>query len=87
MRLMKGNEIMAKPEKSTPASAGEKDLGGLCSGKACKKDQKKFGFCMDHFDQFKFGLIKKDGNPVSDYEKKFGQYQAYLKRQGVQKVA
>ena len=48
-----------------------------CTSEECKKSEWKFGFCEDHYDQFKFGLVKKDGKKVSDYEKKLGHYQAY----------
>lgn len=60
--------------------------GCLCG--TCKAKIARFGFCDEHYEQFKFGLIKKTGDPVPDYEKKFEHYQAYIKRQtGVQKVA
>jgi hypothetical protein len=53
---------------------------GRCTAKACKSGEKRFGFCDEHFEQFKFGLIKRTGEPVSDYEKKFEHYQAYRQR-------
>lgn len=72
---------MAKPEKK------EASGGSFCCGSGCKSDAKRFSFCDEHFEQFKFGLIKKSGEPVSDYEKKFEHYQAYRGRKGVHKVA
>ena len=48
-----------------------------CAGETCKAKATKFSFCEEHYEQFKFGLIKKDGKAVSDYEKKFGHYEAY----------
>lgn len=51
-----------------------------CCGEDCKKPEFKFSFCKEHFDHFKFGLIKKDGKKVSDYEKKFSHYQNFLKK-------
>lgn len=58
-----------------------------CSAQACKSAEFKFSFCSEHFEQFKFGLIKKDGKPVPDYEKKFDHYMAYKSRQAGQKAA
>lgn len=72
------------PEKKGKPQAAEK-TGCLCD--SCKVKVARFGFCGEHYEQFKFGLIKKTGEPVSDYEKKFEHYQAYVKRTGVQKVA
>lgn len=59
-----------------------------CAATSCKAKEKRFSFCDEHYEQFKFGLIKKDGKPVSDYEKKFDHYQAYKqKAASVRKVA
>lgn len=71
--------------KKGKPQAAEK-TGCLCD--TCKAKVSRFGFCSEHYEQFKFGLIKKSGEPVPDYEKKFEHYQAYVKRTtGVQKVA
>jgi hypothetical protein len=70
-----------KKETTVPTGGPSKgDTGGRCAATECKSPEKRFSFCDEHFDQFKFGLIKKDGTPVSDYEKKFGHYQAYKQR-------
>ena len=61
--------------------------GGHCTAKACKTSEARFGFCEEHYEQFKFGLIKKTGEPVSDYDKKFEQYQAFKTRRHAHKVA
>jgi hypothetical protein len=58
-----------------------------CTAQSCRKDISRFNFCAEHFEHFKFGLIKKDGLPVSDYEKKLGHFQAYKKKLVAQKVA
>lgn len=50
-----------------------------CKVKACKHSPSKFGFCAEHFDQFKFGLINKQGEPCQDFEKKEEQYSHYKK--------
>jgi hypothetical protein len=48
------------PTKAVPTHIG-------CQYKGCKVDVWRFGFCPEHFEQFKFGLIKKTGEPVLDY--------------------
>jgi hypothetical protein len=59
-----------------------------CHSWSCKGKAKRFNFCDEHYDHFKFGLIKKTGEPVSDYEKKYGHYVAFVARQkGAHKVA
>jgi hypothetical protein len=58
----------------------------MCGAEGCKTTDWRFGFCAEHYEQFKFGLIKKDGKSVSDYEKKFEHYQAF-KRRVAQKAA
>ncbi len=59
-----------KPEKTESAH---------CKVKACKHSPGKFGFCTEHFDQFKFGLITKAGEPCADYDKKSEQYDHFKK--------
>jgi hypothetical protein len=44
----------------------------LCDG--CKKKSEKAGFCMEHFDWFKEGLITKEGRRPTDFDKKFFHY-------------
>jgi hypothetical protein len=72
-----------------PASKlkGHSPLPGGCHAWGCKAQAHRFNFCDEHYDHFKFGLIKKTGEPVSDYEKKIEHYMAHKKRTGVQKVA
>ena len=58
-----------------------------CHAWGCKGKAKRFNFCDEHYDHFKFGLIKKTGQPVSDYEKKIEHYLAHKARTGTHKVA
>ncbi len=56
----------AKDEVVPPVS----DAGSLGS----------LGFTREQYEHFKFGLIKKNGEKVPDYEKKLAQYEAYIAR-------
>jgi len=59
-----------------------------CHAWGCKAHFKRFNFCDEHYDHFKFGLIKKTGEPVPDFEKKIGHYQDMVARKrSAQKVA
>jgi hypothetical protein len=71
---------MAKKEESKGTSLG-------CIAIGCRAEVHRLEFCTEHFDQFKFGLIKKDGTNVPDYEKKLGHYQAYKTKRSAHKVA
>jgi hypothetical protein len=73
---------------STVKKAGAKEVVAktVCCAEGCKHGDSRFGFCNEHYEQFKFGLIKKDGKAASDYEKKLGHYEAY-KRRVAQKAA
>lgn len=81
----KPHETRSSPSPQKPKGAGH--IEGMCLSASCKTEEKRFGFCEEHYEQFKFGLIKKTGEPVSDYEKKFEHYQAYKAKKGAQKVA
>ena len=75
-----------KPENSQVQPVAPKGNVGSkvgCTAVGCKLDPIRFEFCKDHFDQFKFGLINKKGEPVLDYEKKFEHYQKWLKARKV----
>ena len=50
-----------------------------CRAKNCKSSPSKFGFCKEHFDQFKFGLITKNGEFCSDHDKKSDQFEDWKK--------
>lgn len=89
----------ASPETHAPAGAEHKKssdgpkrkeytpLPGGCHSWGCKSQSHRFNFCDEHYDQFKFGLIRKTGEPVPDYEKKFEHYQAWKARSRAHKVA
>lgn len=67
-----------KAEQAAPSSRkGHNPLPGGCHAEGCKASSTRFNFCEEHFDHFKFGLIKKTGERVSDYEKKIEHYQAH----------
>jgi hypothetical protein len=79
-----------KTESKPSSSRGKmaEPLPGACHAWHCKAQAKQFNFCEEHFDHFKFGLIKKNGEPVSDYEKKIEHYMAHKKnKKTAQKVA
>ena len=59
---------------------GHTPMPGGCHAWGCKVSAIRFNFCEQHFDHFKFGLIKKTGEPVPDYDKKIEHYQAYQQR-------
>lgn len=54
---------------------------GGCAAVGCKSGEKRFSFCEEHYEQFKFGLIKKTGELVSDHEKKYEHYVAFRAKQ------
>jgi hypothetical protein len=78
-----------KAEPAAPSSKkGHSPLPGGCHAWGCKSQSTRFNFCEEHFDHFKFGLIKKTGERVSDYDKKIEHYQAQQRGAGpVRKVA
>jgi hypothetical protein len=75
------------PAGGGKAAKGASGVAGACLSWGCKHDATRFNFCSEHYDHFKFGLIKKTGEPVSDYDKKFGHYQAHKAKKGDQRVA
>lgn len=88
----KSQKQQGKPEgQGQPAAGGAPKAapqGPLhCTGPQCKAKDKRFGFCDEHYEQFKFGLIKKTGQPVPDYEKKFEHYQAWKTKVAARKAA
>ncbi|MCM2322786.1 MAG: hypothetical protein NDJ90_05955 [Oligoflexia bacterium] len=76
----KKTEAPVKGKGHTPAPGG-------CFSWSCKKEATRFNFCEEHYDHFKFGLIKKTGEPVADYEKKIEHYLAHQRKKSAQKVA
>src|SRR5262245_46919748 len=79
----------SKASSAPPSKAGKghAPMPDGCHSWGCKSSAKRFNFCNEHYDHFKFGLIKKTGEPVMDYDKKFEHYTAYLKKRGAQRVA
>jgi hypothetical protein len=74
-------------EVQPPKGKAGAHVPGSCVAAGCRAGEKRFSFCEEHYEQFKFGLIKKTGEAVSDYEKKFEHYQAFRARQRAHKVA
>jgi len=96
--IKKPTEAAKKPEgqqphtekKEAPAVKGAKGHTPMpdgCHSWGCKAKALKFNFCDEHYDHFKFGLIKKTGEPVSDYEKKIEHFLAHKRKLAAQKVA
>ncbi len=74
------------PEKTStkPSSAQtfttSKPIGTKlgCQAWICKEKDERYGFCNEHFQQYKFGLITKEGKAVLDYERKLEHYQVWV---------
>jgi len=60
---------------------------GACHSGGCKHPANRMEFCSEHYEQFKFGLIKRTGEPVPDYEKKLEHYTAFKARNVVARKA
>ncbi|MFZ9594651.1 MAG: hypothetical protein ACO3A2_01080 [Bdellovibrionia bacterium] len=75
----------AKPTSSKHKAHAVMPGGCFCYG--CKREAVRFNFCNEHYEHFKFGLIKKTGEPVSDYEKKIDHFLAYQAKRKVTQVA
>lgn len=83
-----GEGAAHKPAAEAPAGKkGHNPLPGGCLAAACKTSVKRFGFCEEHYEQFKFGLLKKTGELVSDHEKKSEHYEAFKAKRRAHKVA
>ena len=50
-----------------------------CTSEDCKKKPEKAGFCGEHFEWFKAGLITKEGLKAADFDKKYYHYTAKKK--------
>src|SRR4051812_600219 len=79
-----GGQEQHAPKKTAepvaPKGKGHNPMPGGCNAWGCKVSAIRFNFCEEHFDHFKFGLIKKTGERVSDYDKKIEHYQAHQQR-------
>ena len=73
---MADNKKPAANPKPVSGGGGATATGDAnsCKYSKCRGTISKYGFCADHFDQFKFGLLTKHGQHVSDYEKKIDHY-------------
>ena len=69
-----------KPQSAAPSVSH-------CGAQDCKQKESRFGFCSEHFDQYKFGLITKKGAKVPDYDKKFKHWEAFQAKQSARKAA
>ena len=73
---------------SAPQNVKTLEQPAHCAAKSCKTKESRFGFCAEHYEQFKFGLIKKTGERAADFDKKYDQYVAMKSRASeVRKVA
>jgi len=73
----KGNPDQKKGAPSAPANNVVNLASFKCAAEDCNLKSRKFGFCEEHYEQFKFGLIKKDGTKPSDYTEKFKHYEKF----------
>lgn len=51
-----------------------------CCAENCKKNHERAGFCGEHFEWFKAGLITKEGARAQDFDKKYYHYTAAKKK-------
>lgn len=72
-----GEQQHKKPMVQGSSKAAPTYVDGKCHGQGCKSNSTRMDFCDEHYDQFKFGLIKKTGQLVPDWEKKSEHYAAY----------
>jgi hypothetical protein len=82
-------DAAAPSDSKAPAKSakGHTPMPDGCHSWGCKAKAHRFNFCDEHYDHFKFGLIRKTGEPVSDYDKKYEHYVAHVKKRGAHKVA
>jgi hypothetical protein len=80
---------MGKTEKgkTTTATVATVSVIEKCACQGCKASAHRFSFCDLHYEHFKFGLIKKTGEQVSDYDKKIGHYEAWKQASTARKAA
>lgn len=65
---------MAKQEKGSKENVVE-IVTTHCAAETCKHKPVKAGFCNEHYEWFKSGLITKNGKQAKDFEKKHQQFQ------------
>ena len=75
---------MAKDKKAEAGGADGVVGSSQCTADGCKKKIDRAGFCPEHFEWFKAGLVTKRGIKPTDFDKK---YQAFMARKkGVAQV-
>ena len=50
-----------------------------CVSEDCKSKPERAGFCSEHFNWFKAGLITKEGKKALDFDKKYYHYKGQKK--------
>lgn len=83
---------MGKKEQPAQATGGNPAAAKgatveKCGCQDCKAYAARFGFCNEHFDHYKFGLINKKGEKVLDYERKFEHFTAFKAKQKTARAA
>lgn len=51
-----------------------------CTAQGCNKKSDLLTFCNEHYDWFKFGLINKQGERPTDFDKKYIAFQRQQKK-------
>lgn len=67
-----------KPAGGAPTGGGDNVVVlDKCKAPDCKSKSAQMGFCKEHFDWFKFGLLTKEGKKPIDFDKKMIAYQKH----------
>ena len=81
-------QAAAKPAAPAPTKGKKHEVvAGHCAAQGCKKEDKRFSFCDEHYEWFKFGLVKKTGEMAPDFDKKYEHFLAFQRKQGARKAA
>ncbi len=81
---------MGKKENKDQPSQPKQDgpIGPVdCGAETCRTKADRFGFCSEHYVHFKFGLITRKGEKVSDYDKKFEHFKVFQERERSKQAA
>ena len=73
------NPPTAKPQQH-PTKVVPITVKDHCAAEGCKNKDTLAGFCNEHFEWFKEGLITKNGKHPKDFEKKYYDYQRRKKK-------
>ncbi|MCC7442650.1 MAG: hypothetical protein IT285_13520 [Bdellovibrionales bacterium] len=83
-----GKKPQGEAGKAVSTAEGGAPAVERCVAEGCKAKSARFSFCPEHYEHFKFGLIRKDGKLADDHEKKLDHFNAMRARQGAtRKVA